>query len=62
MIDKIIKYNESLPRNWVEDYEHENGNYLNFCGQCSRRFFGHKRRVICKECSEMFQDALGKPC
>lgn len=37
--------------NWTEDYSHENGNYLNTCIECKRIFKGHKRRVICKVCS-----------
>ena len=38
------------PKNWTEDYPHENGNYVNKCKECGEFFFGHKRRVICKEC------------
>jgi len=40
------------PKNWKEDYEHENGNYMNHCRTCNQKFLGHKRRVQCKECSE----------
>lgn len=40
------------PRNWKEDYEHENGNYTCICIECKESFIGHKRRVICKECME----------
>jgi len=40
------------PKNWTEDYEHENGNYLCKCTTCKSGFFGHKRRVICKECHQ----------
>ena len=39
------------PRNWTEDYPHENGNYMSTCGRCKRTFFGHKPRVWCRECS-----------
>lgn len=39
-------------RNWPEDYEHENGNYINTCGTCKLAFKGHKRRVRCRMCSE----------
>lgn len=37
--------------NWEEDYAHENGNYINKCGDCGFYFKGHKRRVRCKICS-----------
>lgn len=37
-------------KNWTEDYQHENGNYLCTCNQCDHEFIGHKRRVICREC------------
>ncbi len=39
------------PNDWVEDFEHENGNYANECLQCGAMFRGHKRRVTCKVCS-----------
>ena len=38
------------PKDWNEDFEHENGNYFNKCCHCKCDFIGHKRRVICKEC------------
>jgi hypothetical protein len=38
-------------RNWTEDYPHENGNYQNLCYTCNRFFYGHKRRVICRDCT-----------
>lgn len=41
-------------KNWEEDFEHENGNYLNNCCECNQQFLGHKRRVICKECFNDF--------
>lgn len=37
--------------NWIEDYFHENGNYMNRCITCERAFMGHKRRVSCWECA-----------
>jgi len=40
----------SPERNWPEDFEHENGNYVNKCGGCGEYFKGHKRRVRCKLC------------
>ena len=38
-------------RDWMEDFGHENGNYWNRCCKCKKMFAGHKRRVVCKECS-----------
>lgn len=37
--------------NWVEDFSHENGNYMNICCVCQKEFLGHKRRVVCKKCA-----------
>ena len=39
------------PRNWTEDYKHENGQYMNRCLSCCRIFYGHKRRIACKSCT-----------
>ena len=39
------------PRNWTEDYPHENGQYMNRCMTCRRIFYGHKRRAVCKSCT-----------
>lgn len=44
-------------RNWTEDASHENGNYENLCLECDQSFIGHKRRVICKACSNLLQPA-----
>jgi hypothetical protein len=38
-------------RDWPEDFELENGNYVRRCLTCSHTFFGHKRRVVCKTCA-----------
>ena len=38
-------------RDWQEDFKHENGNYQNQCCQCKKWFMGHKRRVVCKVCT-----------
>ena len=38
------------PRNWPEDFEHENGMYYCRCVHCKEQFIGYKRRVVCKEC------------
>ena len=40
------------PCDWVEDYSHENGQYQNPCIRCNVMFYGHKRRVICRQCAE----------
>lgn len=37
-------------RDFPEDAEHENGNYLCHCVGCTRDFTGHKRRVLCRVC------------
>jgi hypothetical protein len=42
-------------RNWTEDFEDENGQYINKCVQCGHYFLGHKRRVVCKKCSQSNQ-------
>ena len=47
----------SSPKNWTEDYEHENGNYTCKCYKCKEGFYGYKRRVICKECFSEIIDA-----
>ena len=39
------------PRDWKEDFSHENGNYSNICIYCNQKFIGHKRRVGCRICS-----------
>lgn len=43
------------PRDWPEDFAHENGNYLCRCVGCHETFHGHKRRYICHVCAD--QDA-----
>lgn len=40
-------------RDWKEDFTHENGNYANMCMYCEQSFYGHKRRVVCKVCSDL---------
>ena len=37
-------------KSWQQDYELENGQYMNNCIYCKSIFIGHKRRIICKEC------------
>jgi hypothetical protein len=41
---------EKKDRDWVEDFTHENGNYMNKCANCGEQFKGHKRRPLCKVC------------
>jgi len=38
------------PRDWAEDFAHENGQYACICCECKQQFIGHKRRVVCKAC------------
>lgn len=40
------------PRDWREDFTHENGNYECSCCLCGGSFTGHKRRVVCKLCND----------
>ncbi len=40
------------PRDWTDDFAHENGNYLCGCVVCGERFKGHKRRKVCKVCAD----------
>ena len=42
---------ENDPKNWQEDFPHENGNYVNTCIECGSLFIGHKRRNVCKMCT-----------
>ena len=42
---------------WKEDYPHENGKYLHICRECGAEFLGHKRRMICKACSDSILNA-----
>ena len=39
------------PRDWPEDFSHDNGRYLNTCCGCNHIFTGHKRRNECKVCA-----------
>lgn len=39
-----------MSKDWIEDFEHENGNYQNICKICNSKFMGHKIRRVCKEC------------
>ncbi len=46
-------------KDWKEDFNLENGKYLNKCIKCNTVFLGHKRRWICKECFEKESNRLG---
>ena len=37
-------------RNFPEDYEQDNGKYVNKCIYCELFFMGNKHRVCCKKC------------
>jgi hypothetical protein len=50
---RLIKDAAPDERNWTEDASHENGSYHCLCISCGRGFVGHKRRCICKACSEV---------
>jgi len=41
----------ATPRDWAEDFPHENGLYDCLCHGCGGKFLGHKRRPMCKECT-----------
>lgn len=40
------------PRDWPEDFVHENGKYQNRCSTCLESFMGYKRRITCKLCAD----------
>lgn len=40
------------PGNWPEDFHLENGCYQRICMYCGNLFYGYKRRIVCKTCSE----------
>lgn len=50
-----------IKRDWVEDAEHENGNYQCICWTCKESFIGHKRRVFCKHCTDNNPHKVDKP-
>ena len=49
---KQLTEGETLEIDWKEDFSYENGNYMNTCTFCGNDFKGHKRRVVCKLCSD----------
>ncbi len=46
--EKLPAFNS--PKNWVEDYNDGHNQYVCSCVVCKERFYGYKRRVVCKEC------------
>lgn len=40
-------------RDWEEDFQQENGQYMCTCHICKNTFIGYKRRTVCKVCSSM---------
>lgn len=50
-----------ISRNWTEDSNHENGNYMNTCSVCDNDFIGHKRRRVCKLCASPSPSPVSQP-
>jgi hypothetical protein len=40
-------------RDWICDFDHENGNYVSDCIFCGQPFTGHKRRHCCHLCADL---------
>lgn len=38
-------------KDWIRDFTHENGQYVCRCVYCEALFYGHKRRVVCQQCT-----------
>lgn len=38
-------------KDWVDDFDHENGCYSCVCSDCKTSFIGHKGRMACKQCA-----------
>lgn len=43
-------------RDWPEDFQHENGQYMCRCHKCENTFIGYKRRVTCKVCANKYPE------
>ena len=43
--------------NWTEDYNQENGKYINKCRMCNSYFLGNKYRFICKACVKEVEES-----
>jgi len=47
---KKTKPETGKAKDWVEDFQEENGYYQNKCKECEDLFVGYKRRLFCKVC------------
>jgi hypothetical protein len=56
-----MNYIPESPKNWEEDFFHENGQYTCNCCVCDNMFVGHKRRVVCKECADAESESVFQP-
>lgn len=48
----------TTPHDFPEDFEHENGMYMNKCCHCQVTFLGYKRRVSCKVCDTISKEKI----
>lgn len=39
-------------KDWPDDYKGGEDRYICLCADCNEQFFGHKRRVVCRQCSK----------
>lgn len=46
------------PKNWTEDYNKNNGNYVCRCSVCKEYFYGYKRRTVCKVCDSKQEELV----
>jgi len=51
-ITKLIFAENHCNKNYIFDYNDENGYYSNKCNICNATFMGNKHRLICNECNE----------
>lgn len=56
---KIIPDTTRGERDWPIDFMRDNGHYSNSCCGCGREFTGHKRRVVCRACTESPPEWVG---
>lgn len=50
-LEELVDASPTNHHNWVEDWPHENGQYMSKCHSCGQNFIGHKRRTQCKVCA-----------